>query len=145
MISSFPEVIRTFEVPARDGDRKKYRLEILQADRFEEVLDIMKDKHLLDEPMYSSKGVRHEPVSLQEMIGNWKNMLAQNISLICFEEGSTDIVAVNILGVVTEAEFKAEHTVSNDCTILFQTLTCHLFKVSRQRMGGSEQSEEAFA
>jgi uncharacterized protein (DUF2344 family) len=92
-------------------DKVSYQIEDLQEDRYDEVIVIMKDKHLVDEPMYSSKGVREDPQSLNEMIENWRNMLKQNISLVCFEEGSNEIVAVNILGVVTETEFDQPHKV----------------------------------
>lgn len=84
-----------------------FRIEDLQSDRFEDVLAIMKDKHLLDEPMYSSKGVRDEPDSLSEMVENWSNMLHQYISLVCYKEGSEEIIALNILGVIYEQEFDA--------------------------------------
>lgn len=89
-----------------------YRIEDLPASRFEDVIEIMKEKHLCDEPMYSSKGIREDPTSFQEMITNWKNMLEQRISIVCYQEGSEEIVAVNILGVVTEVEFDAPHNVS---------------------------------
>lgn len=83
----------------------------------------MKDKHLLDEPMYLSKGCKDDLISFQEMVGNWTNMLNQHVSLVCFEEGSDEIVAVNILGVVTEKEFDAPHNVS-----LIILSSCKYFK-----------------
>lgn len=88
-----------------------YIIQDLRRDRFGDVLEIMKEKHLLDEPMYSAKGVRDDPDSFQEMIDNWTNMLEQRISLVCFEEDSDKIVAVNLLGVVTETEFDAPNDV----------------------------------
>lgn len=105
----FPLIYLKFRALALNGKNEvNYTIEDLQRDRFGEVLEIMKDKHLIDEPMYSSKGVRDDPDSFQEMIDNWTNMLEQGISLVCFEEGSSEIVAVNILAVVVrEAEFDA--------------------------------------
>ncbi|CRK88768.1 CLUMA_CG002664, isoform A [Clunio marinus] len=87
----------------------KYRIEDLQQNRFEDALNIMKNKHLLDEPMYSAKGIHDDPISFNEMIENWKKMLRQKISIVCYQENSDEIVAVNILGVVTEKEFDAPH------------------------------------
>lgn len=85
----------------------EYRIEDLQPDRFEDAVNIIRDKHLIDEPMKSSKNLRDCPVSVQEMTENLWAILRQNISLVCFKEGSEEIVAVNILGVITEAESDA--------------------------------------
>lgn len=103
------------------GNSKKvtYVIQDLKIDRYEEVIGIMKDKHLLDEPMYSSKGIQKDPTSFQEMVSKWTNMLEQNISLVCFKEGSEEIVAINVLGVVTEAEFDAPHSVSMSDLLLY--------------------------
>lgn len=85
----------------------------LESNRFEDVIKIMREKHLKDEPMYSSKRIPEDPVAFQEMTDNWRNLLQQKISLVCFKEGSEEIVAVNILGVVDEAEFDAPHSVKS--------------------------------
>lgn len=105
---SFPLSYLKFSAKDSDGlTLKEYRIEDLKRNRFEEVLEIMKEKHLVDEPMYSSKGILSDPVSYREMIENWKKMLDQNISLVCFKDGSDEIVAVNILGVITVEESAA--------------------------------------
>ena len=96
-----------------DGDENfvNYRIEDLQEDRFDEVIGILSGLHLREEPMYSSKKVLECSQSMKEMTDNWKNMLEQKVSLVCYKEGSDEIVAVNVLGVVTEAEFDVPHTV----------------------------------
>ena len=120
---NFPLIYSKFNSLDSSGFKKVvYRIEDLKSDRFEEVISIMKNKHLAEEPMYSSKGIPNEPTSLQEMINNWTNMLDQGISLVCFEEGSDEIVAVNILGVVTETEFDAPHSVKNFKIIKFNII-----------------------
>lgn len=107
----FPLIYSKFQSLGLNGE-VAYRIEDLPANRFDDVIEIMKEKHLCDEPMYSSKGIREDPTSFQEMIANWKNMLKQRISIVCYQEDSDEIVAVNILGVVTEVEFDAPHNVS---------------------------------
>lgn len=110
----FPLVFGQFQAFGIDNVKTvAYRIVDLPESRFEDVIEIMKDKHLCDEPMYSSKGIRDDPTSFQEMIANWRNMLQQRISIVCFREDSDEIVAVNILGVVSEAEFDAPHNVSH--------------------------------
>lgn len=90
----------------------EYTIQDLPEDRFEDAVAIIKDKHLIDEPMKSSKGVRDCPVSVQEMVDYLRDLLQQKISLVCYKEGSDEIVAVNILGVMTEAENNVSHKVS---------------------------------
>lgn len=86
----------------------------VEESRFDEVINIMRDKHLVEESMYSSKGVRDCPVSLSEMTCNWRNMLNQRVSLVCYakDDVSKSIIAVNVIGVITETEFDAPHCVS---------------------------------
>lgn len=105
----YPQTYSRFQALDCDSVDKlvEYRIEDLQEDRFEDAVNIIRDKHLVDEPMKSSKGVRDCPISVQEMIENLWNMLKQNISLVCYMNGSTEIIAVNILGVITETESDA--------------------------------------
>lgn len=118
-----------------------YTIQDLTRDRYEEVVGIMKDKHLVDEPMYSSKGIREDPTSFSEMISNWRNMLEQNISIVCYKENSDEIIAVNVLGVVTEKEFDAPHSVKRGEIFLKRELICY-FSVSRKRLVGGQQREK---
>lgn len=112
----FPQVYCEFQVQDRNvGDKvNTFFIQDLEENRFDEVIEIMKDKHILEEPMYSSKGVRDCPVSLGEMICNWRNMLIQKVSIVCYSKDDDDknIVAVNVIGVVTETEFDSPHNVS---------------------------------
>lgn len=94
-----------------NGNMIDYTIQDLPEDRFEDAVAIIKDKHLIDEPMKSSKGVRDCPVSVQEMVDYLRDLLQQKISLVCYKEGSDEIVAVNILGVMTEAENNVAHKV----------------------------------
>lgn len=112
----FPIIYARFEALDCESDERlvEYRIEDLRQERFEDAVNIIRDKHLIDEPMKSSKGVRDCPISVQEMIENLWSMLRQNISLVCYKEGSDEIVAVNILGVITEAESDIPVKVSNE-------------------------------
>lgn len=110
----YPITYSRFQALDCDSDEilVEYRIEDLQEERFEDAVNIIRDKHLIDEPMKSSKGVRDCPISVQEMIENLWNMLRQHISIVCYKQGSDEIVAVNILGVITEAESDAPQDVS---------------------------------
>lgn len=110
----FPQVYSEFQVQVQDDVNVTLVIADLEASRFEEVIGIMKDKHILEEPMYSSKGVRDCPVSLSEMICNWRNMLNQRVSLVCYrkDDENKNIIAVNVIGVINETEFDTPHCVS---------------------------------
>lgn len=110
----FPQTYSRFQALDCDSEHElvEYRIEDLQEGKFEDAVAIIRDKHLIDEPMKSSKGVRDCPISVLEMTENLWNMLRQNISLVCYKAGSDEIVAVNILGVMTENESDAPHKVS---------------------------------
>jgi hypothetical protein len=110
--AEFPLNYSNFQALDDDGESTtNYRIEDLQQNRFDEVIKLMSEKHLRDEPMYSSKKVSDCPQSMKEMTENWRNMLNQKVSLVCYKEGSDEIIAVNVLGVVTEAEADAPHNV----------------------------------
>lgn len=112
----YPNIYATFHALNCDDDGKneliKYHIQDLPEDRYADAVAIIRDKHLIDEPMKSSKGVRDCPVSVQEMVEYLWNLLHQKISLVCFKEGSDEIVSVNILGVMTEAENNKTYNVS---------------------------------
>jgi hypothetical protein len=111
---TYPMIYATFQaLDSEDGgDLIEYRIQDLPEERFEDAVAIIKDKHLIDEPMKSSKGVRDCPISVQEMVEYLRNLLQQKISLVCYKKGSDEIVAVNILGVMTEIENNKTHKVS---------------------------------
>jgi hypothetical protein len=119
---AYPITYATFHALDIDeiGELVEYRIQDLPEERFEDAVAIIKDKHLIDEPMKSSKGVRDCPVSVQEMVEYLRSYLQQKISLVCFKAGSDEIVAVNILGVMTEAENNKTHKVSVECFIYQQ-------------------------
>lgn len=113
----FPQVYAEFQVQVYSGDDVTSETLVIadvEESRFDEVINIMRDKHLVEESMYSSKGVRDCPVSLSEMTCNWRNMLNQRVSLVCYakDDVSKSIIAVNVIGVITETEFDAPHCVS---------------------------------
>lgn len=113
--NEFSQIYSKFTIRDEESEEEmQLVIQDLEENRYEEVLKIMQDKHIREEPMYSSKGCRDCEVSFSEMTENWRNMLNQNVSLVCYQEGddSKKIVAVNVLGIVTESEFDAPHKVN---------------------------------
>lgn len=80
------------------GKKLCYKIEDLSEDRFEEVLTILKENFLNSDPMLSSKRVKDDSLSVDELIEYWRKILNQKISIACFEEASSDIVGVSLLG-----------------------------------------------
>lgn len=52
--------------------------------------------------------------SVKEMQGIWRFLLEQRISLVCFKEGSDEIVGLNLLSVELKEEQAEEYTVRSN-------------------------------
>lgn len=87
-----------FEAFDSFGERLCYKIEDLQEDRFEEVLKLLTENFIRDDPMMSSKRVKEDSQSVEELNEYWRKLLNQKISLVCFEETSSEIVGVSLLG-----------------------------------------------
>lgn len=61
-----------------------------------------------------------DPVSLKEVHEEWRWMLDQHISLVCFKEGSDEIIGMNLIGVVLKEEKDEVRNISGRA---FQDLT----------------------
>lgn len=82
------------------GEKCTYRIEDIQEDQFENVINILKNNFLESDPMLSSKRIKDDEKSVDEIIDYWGKILNQKISIACFKEGETscDLIAINLLG-----------------------------------------------
>uniref|UniRef100_A0A1L8DAF7 N-acetyltransferase domain-containing protein n=1 Tax=Nyssomyia neivai TaxID=330878 RepID=A0A1L8DAF7_9DIPT len=102
----FPQVWWKFSAKDPDtGDTIDYRIEDLTEDRYEEVVDLMINRFVPDEPMCCSLGIPKDEVSLEEMRGMWKEAVTQKLTLVCYKENSSEICGLNVL----EMNFKSSN------------------------------------
>jgi hypothetical protein len=103
------------------NDLVEYRVEDVPEDRFEEVVDFLVKYFIPDEPMTECLKISENPEAVQFMRAFFLNILEKKASLICFKEGSQEIVATNAMSVQT----KAEREKPDEVFLIFQMLIKH--------------------
>ncbi|XP_052866387.1 uncharacterized protein LOC128272593 [Anopheles cruzii] len=98
----YPNVWWTFEAPdpdREDGGLVKYRVEDLTEDRYEDAVQLYTDHFVDDEPLCAYARLRHDPRSYEEIVGFWKHCFQERLTIVCYKEGSKELVGANLLSV----------------------------------------------
>lgn len=94
----YPTVWLTFEAPDDNGDLVKYRIQDLPEDRFEDAIKHMRANFLLDESLCRARNMASDEQSVIDFTSIWREAIfGAKLSLVCFQEGSDDIVGMNVL------------------------------------------------
>lgn len=102
---SYPKVWTTFLAKDLDSDNLvEYRVQDLPEDRFEDTVKYLLENYLNDEPFTSSKDLQDDPEALEEQKNFWRNHFKSKTTLVCFKEGSDEIVGVNLTAIVLEED-----------------------------------------
>ncbi|ETN60876.1 retinol-binding protein [Anopheles darlingi] len=96
----YPNVWWTFEAP--DPDREDsglatYRVEDLTEDRFDDVMKLYTEHFLDDEPLCAHSGIRQDAEAYEETRTFWKHAFTERLTVVCYKEGSKELVGANIL------------------------------------------------
>ncbi|EAT34935.1 AAEL012863-PA [Aedes aegypti] len=103
----WPRVWIRFQARDVDSDRMvEYRVQDLPEDRVRDAIDHMKKHFLRDEPMCGSVGLYKDADALEEFDLLWQDVARQRVAVVCFREGSDEIVGLNMLTVVSKADSK---------------------------------------
>lgn len=117
----YPKVWYRFK--ARDLNSEKmveYRIEDLLETRAEEVFKHMKENYLADEPVSQALGGYNDIDHLQDFLYAWRSIFAQKMPLVCYREGSDEIVGVNWIFVIhKDDEFVQKFYAKVSLQILF--------------------------
>lgn len=109
----FPSVWLTFkEKDLNSKNLVEYRVQDLPIDRFNDAIEHMTVNFLADAPMAKSTELLKDPISLKEVQDEWKSMLEQHVTLVCFKKGSDEIIGMNVIGVITKEEGDEVHECS---------------------------------
>ncbi|XP_062534852.1 uncharacterized protein LOC134204037 [Armigeres subalbatus] len=102
----FPSVWHRFQAKAPMAKKQLawYRVQDLPEDRFDDAIRHMCDHFARDELMNQAKGLSRDLVAMSDVVALWRAMLPDRLSLVCFREGSDEIVAVNILDVASKSD-----------------------------------------
>lgn len=94
----YPNVWLTFNAPDDNGDLVQYRIQDLPEDRFEDAVKHMLANFLLDESLCRARNMANDEQSVIDFTSIWrKAIFGEKLSLVCFQEGSDDIVGMNVL------------------------------------------------
>lgn len=101
----YPMVWHRFQAKAPDSKRLIwYTVEDLPEERYGDAIQHMCDHFTRDELMNQAKGLARDLVAMNDVVTLWKAMLPDRLSLVCVREGSTEVVGVNILDVVSKSD-----------------------------------------
>ena len=94
----FPSVWLRFQAKDTVTDELvEYRVQDLPEDRFEDAITHMTQYYLADEPICECFDVLNkDPEFVADYQLVWRVLLPQRITLVCFKEGSDEIVGLNI-------------------------------------------------
>lgn len=93
----YPSVWLTFKAKAPDSDELvNYTVQDLPEDRFEEAIEHLIGVFIHDEPMCRSKKLAQQPESVEGIRDMWRELVQHRMALVCFQEGSDEIVGLNM-------------------------------------------------
>lgn len=97
---NFPIVHYKFQGKfVNSDDLVEYKVQDLQPEYDEKAIDFWMKHFLPDEPLCHAAGEEFRIKALKHARQGVLNIVKSRVSLVCFAEGSDDIVGLNILGV----------------------------------------------
>ncbi|XP_062534853.1 uncharacterized protein LOC134204038 [Armigeres subalbatus] len=98
---AIPTVWYTFQAPDPDnGDQlANYRVEDLTEDRYEDTIRHYTNNFVDDEPLCENKQLSQDEQSLAEITFFWRWCFEKRMTIVCYKEGSNEIVGANLLNV----------------------------------------------
>lgn len=103
----FPHTWHTFQArdpKANDDHLISYRVQDLPLERIEDAIGHMCTHFLRDEPICRSLNLANDPVGVREISEVWRKVAHQRCAVVCFREGSDEIVGLNMLTVVSRSD-----------------------------------------
>lgn len=125
-----------------DNHLVEYRLEDLTADRFEDALRHFTEHFAGDEPLAANRGlcrlwieclytgfekltyftgVVSDPEAMMDHYDFWRWVFDQKMTIVCYKEGSDEIIGVNLLFVKLASDVKKDVVVSCESYCLMET------------------------
>ncbi|XP_065079165.1 uncharacterized protein LOC135702092 [Ochlerotatus camptorhynchus] len=98
---TIPTVWYTFQAKDPDnGDQlATYRVEDLTEDRYDDMVRHYTENFVKDEPLSENKQLFQDELSMAEITGFWQWCFEQKMTIVCYKEGSDEIVGANLLHV----------------------------------------------
>lgn len=100
-----PNVWLRFKARDTDSDQLvDYRVQTITEKDFERVYDFMKSFFFIDEPLNASVDFIKDLDAHDEIKIIWQAVLSQRLSLVCYKEGSDEVVGCNFLCVKRKSD-----------------------------------------
>lgn len=77
----------------------EYRVEDLTEDRYEDVLRHFTQHFIEDEPLAAHRGVPTDADAMEDQREFWRSCFNQKVTVVCYKDGSDEIVGANLLQV----------------------------------------------
>ncbi|XP_039433685.1 uncharacterized protein LOC120416077 [Culex pipiens pallens] len=120
-----PTIYHTFRAKDVDSDQLvTYRVQDFTEDRHADVIQHYKENFVDDEPLAASRKISSSAVAMAEIVAFWSWCLEQRMTVVCYKEGSDEIVGVNLLHVATPGKHKQWKLESED---LWNTFEAHIY------------------
>ncbi|XP_055551330.1 uncharacterized protein LOC129733829 [Wyeomyia smithii] len=93
----YPSVWHTFLAKDLNSEEQvTYVVQDLPEERFEDAIKHMVGIFIYDEPMCRAKKLAEEQQSVDDIYALWREVVKQRLALVCFREGSDEIVGLNM-------------------------------------------------
>ncbi|EDS42759.1 conserved hypothetical protein [Culex quinquefasciatus] len=130
---AIPTVYYTFRAKDADSDQLvTYRVEDLTEDRYDDMIQHYKENFVDDEPFCENRKVSSHEDALEEIVLFWYWCFSQQTTIVCYKEGSDEIVGANLLHVKTpeKEEWPLHSKQISDivATNEYMTDNCNLFE-----------------
>ncbi|GAB0087129.1 uncharacterized protein DMENIID0001_014060 [Sergentomyia squamirostris] len=120
---SFPSIwLRFTRSDPQTGEDIKFWVQDLPEDRFDEAIDMMVEHFLRDEPMCKSRKCTEDPRAIEDFRGVWKKVLTDKLTLVCFREGSDEIMGLNCLKLTQQGVEDHVENYGEACSDVLETM-----------------------
>ncbi|XP_058838189.1 uncharacterized protein LOC131693930 [Topomyia yanbarensis] len=101
----YPMVWHEFQGPdlGNTDNLVTYRVQDLTPNRFDDMVQHFLDHYLDEEPECVAKGISGDALAKREIIEYWRWCFGRRLTLVCYKDGSREIVGGNLLNVRTAA------------------------------------------
>lgn len=110
----YPQVYGNFRTKNKNGNKlTDYLIQDLPEEYFDVALDLLVKEHLRDELLHESRGVAKNSDAVEEAYKDWRRKLKNRFSIACFTCEETDLVGVNVLGVISKDDDSDDEEIDN--------------------------------
>lgn len=94
----YPKVWHTFKARDIGSDNiVEYRIQDLPLNRIDDLFEHLLATFIPDEPIGQALGYENDPNVFEDYKKLWTPAIAQRMALVCFKEGTDEIVGTNVL------------------------------------------------